>query len=176
MKTTASFTSLASRTFTAMVLGAGLSLPDSAVSDTFIVCLEREDAAPSREDTAPHQADSAPTRVVIEMDSEITSFVIVTPEHAWSAPDLPQGETHMSPNLVGRDDVYVKPVKDTDGELRILDFGVRDPDALELEGLRGSLVLHEVFLANHASASLFYTATGNLVSVTALNCEQIPGN
>lgn len=132
-----------------------------AVAGTYIVCSE--------------MSDSDRTRAVIEMDKSISGFEIVTPEHGWSAPDLPKGETNVSPNLVGHEDVYVKPTKDEEGQLRILDFGTRDPDALELEGLRGSLVLHEGFLANRAFASLFYTATGNLVSVTPLTCEQITG-
>ena len=109
------------------------------------------------------------------MGSSVSGLRIVTPEHTWSNQDAPQGETDVSPNLVGLKDVYVSPVKDSEGQLRILDFGVLEPDALELEGLRGSLVLHEGFLNERAFGSLFYTATGNLVSITALACERIKG-
>jgi hypothetical protein len=140
------------------VLGT-LTASSPLAADTYIVCSELR--------------DRDRTRAVIQMDSSIASLEIVTPEHAWSDPEVPEGETDVSPNLVGREDVYVRLTKDDDGQLRVLDFGVRDPDALEMEGLRGSLVLHEGFLGNRAFASLFYTATGNLVSVTALACEQI---
>ena len=107
------------------------------------------------------------------MNSSVSELEIVTPEHLWRDPNLPQGQTDVSPNLVGRKGVYVSSTKDTKGRLRILDFGVLKPDALQFEGLCGSLILHEGFLNNRAFASLFYTATGNVVSVTALVCEQI---
>lgn len=109
------------------------------------------------------------------MGSSVSGLEIVTPEYAWTDPDSPQGKTDVSPNLVGRKGVYVTPLFDSKGQLRILDFGVRAPEALELEGLRGSLVFHAVFLNDRAFASLFYAGTGNLVSITSLVCEQIDG-
>jgi hypothetical protein len=111
----------------------------------------------------------------MEMNTSVTGFEIVAPEHAWSAPDLPKGETNVSPNLIVHEGVDIKPTKDEEGQLRVLDFGTRDPDALELEGPRGSVVLHEGFLADAAFASLFHTPTRNLVSIAPLTCEQITG-
>lgn len=150
---------VAPRPQVALFSAAAALLSFCTVADTYIVCSEL--------------TNRDRTRAVIEIESSISGFEIVTPEHAWSAPDLPRGETDVSPNLMGREDVFVTPVTDPEGRLRILDFGVRDPEALELEGLRGSLVLHEGFFNNRAFASLYYTATGNPVSITALSCEQI---
>ena len=143
--------------YPALLLALSMTLPGSSSADTSIICSEI--------------ADNDRTRAVVEMNPAVYEFEIVTPEHSWSAPDIPRGYTDVSPNLVGRTGVYVTPTKDADGRLRVIDFGVQDPDALEMEGLRGSLMLHEGFLNNRAFGSLFYTATGNLVSVTALVCE-----
>ncbi|MCG6860600.1 MAG: hypothetical protein LJE70_04880 [Chromatiaceae bacterium] len=145
----------------ALVLALSIPLAGASIADTTLVCSEI--------------GDSDRTRAVVEIGSSVSQLEIVTPEHAWSDPDVPEEETNVSPNLVGREEVYVSSVKDSKDQLRIIDFGVREPDALELEGLRGSLVLHEEFVDNRAFSSLFYAATGNLVSVTALLCERIEG-
>lgn len=125
-------------------------------------------------------SDPDRTRVLIEVGSSISDFAIVTPEFLWSTPGQPDtrrfeaGKSDVSPNLVGRAGVVVEVLRGKDGELRAVDFGVIDPDALELEGLRGSLVLHEPFLDDRAIGSLFYTATGDLVAVVPLACRRYP--
>lgn len=139
---------------------AALMLHSNVVlADYFIVCAETGDADQ--------------TRAVISSIAEKLEFEIVTPEHTWEAPDLPGTETHVSPNLIGQQDVTVSIIRDKEGVLRVIDFGVEHPDALSLEGLRGSLVLHETFDTDKALGSLYYRATGNLVSITPLVCEYI---
>ncbi len=143
--------------------------PGQSAAQVMIVCAEL--------------ADSERTRAVVESDAadgSITHFEIVTPEFLWEAPGqretprFPAGRSDVSPDLAGRAQLRLEAVRDAAGEVRIIDFGVRTPDALELEGLRGSLVLHESFQNQRALASLFYAASGNLVSVTALECRRFP--
>lgn len=147
-------------------LALGTLSGELALAETRISCVELSDADR--------------TRVLVGLDSRIERLEIVTPEFFWSAAGQPEtkrfaaGKSDVSPNLVGRDGVYVEELRGKDGALRGLDFGVLDPDALELEGLRGSLVLHEPFLDDRAIGSLYYTATGNLVAVVPLTCRRYP--
>jgi hypothetical protein len=139
---------------------------EPSLAGTTISCVELSD--PDR------------TRVLMELDARIVRLEIVTPELTWSAPGQPEtrrfesGKSDVSPNLVGREGVYVEDLRGKDGALRGVDFGVLNPDALEAEGLRGSLMLHEPFLDDRAVGSLYYTATGNLVSVVPLTCRRYP--
>lgn len=157
----------------AAALATGLSLalaacaPGQSATPAMIVCAELAD--PDR------------TRAVVEnsaADGRIDQFEIVTPEFLWAAPGqretprFPAGRSDVSPNLAGRADVRLETVSDAAGEIRAIDFAALSPDALELEGLRGSLMLHEGFQNQRAVASLFYAASGNLVAVTALECRR----
>ncbi len=157
----------------AACLGLALAacVPGKSAAQAMIVCAEL--------------ADADRTRVVVERDGtdgRISHLEIVTPEFLWTAPGqretrrFPAGRSDVSPNLAGHADVRVETVSDAGGELRVVDFAARRPDALELEGLRGSLVLHEGFQNRRALASLFYAASGNLVSVTALECRRFPAS
>lgn len=154
---------------TCICLALAACVPGKSAAQAMIVCAEL--------------ADADRTRAVVESDDadgSISHLEIVTPEFLWPAPGqretrrFPAGRSDVSPNLAGRADVRVGTVSDAAGELRVVDFAARTPDALELEGLRGSLVLHEGFQNRRALASLFYAATGNLVSVTALECRYFP--
>ncbi|MGE5155496.1 MAG: hypothetical protein ACM3ST_15975 [Bdellovibrio bacteriovorus] len=125
-------------------------------------------------------SDPDRVRVLLEVGAEIEWLQIVTPEFLWGAPGQPEtrgfpaGKRDVSPNLVGREGVYVEALRDAPGALRAVDFGVSDPDALELEGLRGSLALHEPFLDDRAIGSLYYRAMGDLLSVVPLSCRRYP--
>ncbi|NLF55694.1 MAG: hypothetical protein GX576_15100 [Thauera phenolivorans] len=139
-------------------------LPGRSAAQASIVCAEL--------------GDPDLTRALIEGDAEISRFEIVTPDFLWDAPGqaesrrFPPAKSDVSPNLAGRDDVYLRRLDDAGGQLRVLDFGVREPDALALEGLRGSLVLHEAFQNRRAIGSLFYTGSDNRLAVTALECQR----
>jgi hypothetical protein len=147
-------------------LGAALTLASGcAPSATFTVsCAEIGD--PDR------------TRAVLEWDGSVTAFQIVTPEYLWHDPDQPEtrrfdaGESDTSPDLVGRPGVYLRTLAGPDGTPRVLDFGVDEPDALELEGLRGSLIYHEPFVDGRAFGSLYYTALGGITAVVPVACER----
>ena len=43
---------------------------------------------------------------------------------------------------------------------------------MQLEGLRGSLALHESWQNDRALGSLFHAATGNLTDVTPVQCKR----
>jgi len=126
-------------------------------------------------------ADSDRTRAVLELDGDVRSFEIVTPEFLWAAPGQPEtarfpaGVSDVSPNLAARNDVRLETVHDAEGVLRLIDFGARMPDALEMEGLRGSLAWHETWQNQRAVASLYYTATGREDVVIALTCRRYGG-
>jgi hypothetical protein len=94
----------------ALVLALSIPLAGASIADTTLVCSEI--------------GDSDRTRAVVEIGSSVSQLEIVTPEHAWSDPDVPEEETNVSPNLVGREEVYVSSVKDSKDQLRIIDFGV----------------------------------------------------
>lgn len=131
--------------------------------------------------------DSDRTRLVLEVGRahtarrpDIVRFEIVTPEFLWPTPGqpetprLPTELSDASPNLAAA--LRFGAAHDSDGELRLLDFHAREPDAVALEGLRGSLALHESWQNRRALASLFYAATGNLVQLVALDCRRFGGD
>ena len=140
----------------------------AAAAQTLIICSALDDAALTR----------AVLEVEDDADLRISRLEIVTPDFLWSAPGQPEtprfpaGQSDVSPNLAQSDRVIIRTTRDEEGELRIVDFGVLEPDALELEGLRGSLVLHESWQDARAIASLYYTHTGNQLVVTALACRR----
>ena len=151
---------------TSWTLGAALALASGcAPSATFTVsCAELGD--PDR------------TRAVLEWAGSVTAFQIVTPEYLWHDPEQPEtrrfdaGESDTSPDLVGRAGVYLRTLAGEDGTPRVLDFGVEEPDALELEGLRGSLIYHETFVDGRAFGSLYYRAAGDITAVVPVVCER----
>lgn len=127
--------------------------------------------------------DSDRTRLVLEVGRahtatrpDVVRFEIVTPEFLWPAPGQPETPrfpaefSDASPNLAAA--LRFGAAHDSDDALRLLDFHAREPDAVALEGLRGSLALHESWQNRRALASLFYAATGNLVQLVALDCRR----
>lgn len=123
--------------------------------------------------------DAERTRLVLGLGADgarVTRFEIVTPDFTWRIPGQPEtrrfpaGESDASPDLSGA--LRFAATRDADGEMRLLDFAVPTPDAVQLEGLRGSLALHETWQNLRALASLFYAATGNLQEVVALECRR----
>jgi hypothetical protein len=144
-----------------LVLATAPALAESPVT---IICVER--------------ADADATRVVIELDPAVRRFFLTTPEFLWrdpaqpETPRIPAGKTDTSPDLAGRVDVALDPEWDAVGQLKALRFAVTVPDALELAGLRGSLLLHEDWRQSAAAGSLHYAATGNLDSVTPVQCRR----
>ncbi len=155
----------------------------AAAAQTLIICSALDDAALTRavlevEDGAGAGSGAGTGRVAGDADLRINRLEIVTPDFLWSAhgqpetPRFPAGQSDVSPNLAQSDRVIIRTTRDEEGELRIVDFGVLEPDALELEGLRGSLVLHETWQDARAIASLYYTHTGNQLVVTALACRR----
>ncbi len=123
--------------------------------------------------------DAEQTRLVLGLgahDARVTRFEIVTPDFTWRIPGQPEtrrfpaGESDASPDLSGA--LRFADIRDADGKLRLLDFAAPAPDAVQLEGLRGSLALHEAWQNQRALASLFYAATGNLQEVVALECRR----
>lgn len=132
-------------------------------------------------------ADSNLTRATYAQDAtgRLTHFDIVTPDTLWPAPGQPEtprfaaGESDVSPNLANHPGVRVDLLSDTGGALRIIDFASRTPDAIAIEALRGSLVMHEAFVVMHeafdqrrAVGSLYITAGGTRVSVTTVMCRR----
>ena len=125
-------------------------------------------------------SDSDLTRATYEQDAtgRLTHFDIVTPDALWPAPGQPEtprfaaGESDVSPNLADHPGVRIDTLEDATGALRVIEFVSRRPDALPLDALRGSLVLHEAFQAHRAIGSLFISAHGVGVSVTAVRCRR----
>lgn len=151
----------------AVVLAAGMAggaAGGAAGGPATIICAER--------------ADAERTRVVLELDGRPRRLLITTPEFLWSDPAQPEtsrfpaGQTDVSPNLAGRDDVAVTIEQGARGELRAVWFAVRTPDALALAGLRGSLLLHESWQSDAAAGSLHYSATGNLDQIVPVQCQR----
>lgn len=131
--------------------------------------------------------DNDRTRLVLELGRahtatrpDVVRFEIVTPEFLWPAPGQPETPrfpaelSDASPNLATA--LRFGAAHDSDDALRLLDFHAREPDAVALEGLRGSLALHESWQNRRALASLFYAATGNLVQLVALDCRRFGGD
>ena len=81
------------------------------------------------------------------------------------------GVSDTSPDLAGA--LRFTALVDADGDLRLLDFAAPAPDAVQLEGLRGSLALHETWQNDRALGSLFHAATGNLVDVAPVQCRRL---
>lgn len=147
-------------------------------AQTMIVCSELDDTDQTRLVMEFHETEGGAGATGLR----ITRLEIVTPEFLWPTPDQPEtprfpaGMSDVSPNLAAHDTVSLHGTRDADGRLRIVDFGVREPDALALEGLRGSLALHESWHNARAIGSLYYTATGNRLTVTPLVCRRFDEN
>lgn len=77
----------------------------------------------------------------------------------------------MSPDLAGA--LRFTALVDADGDLRVLDFAAPAPDAVQLEGLRGSLALHESWQNDRALASLLHAATWQLADVAPVQCRRL---
>jgi hypothetical protein len=124
-------------------------------------------------------SDPDQTRLVAELDHGVKRLNLVTPEFLWSDPlqpetrRFPAGKTDTSPNLAGRADVEVRVALDPSGLTRTVFIRSLDPNALELAGLRGELVIHDVWQSAHAVGSLFYSATGNIQVVVPVQCEHL---
>jgi hypothetical protein len=122
-------------------------------------------------------SDIDQTRLVIEFDPEVRTLVLVTPEFLWSDPQQPEtqrfpaGKTDTSPNLAARANVSVRLTRDPAGTPRTLHFSSLTPDALQLAGLRGELLIHDDWQADNAVGSLFYAATGNIQVVVPVQCQ-----
>lgn len=123
--------------------------------------------------------DGDETRLLLGLGADgrsVTRFELVTPDFLWQVPGQPEtrrfaaGESDASPDLAGA--LRFAAISDADGALRVLDFAAPTPDAVQLEGLRGSLALHESWQNDRALGSLFHAATGNLVDVTAVQCAR----
>lgn len=140
--------------------------PGPAAAPWLIVCSRLEDADE--------------TRLLLGLAADgrsVTRFEIVTPDFLWHIPGQPEtrrfaaGESDASPDLAGA--LRFTALVDADGELRLLDFAAPTPDAVQLEGLRGALALHESWQNDRALGSLFHAATGNLSDVTAVQCKRV---
>ncbi len=123
--------------------------------------------------------DADQTRLVLGLAVDgrhVTRFEIVTPDFLWRIPSQPEtrrfaaGESDASPDLAGA--LRFAALVDADGDLRMLDFAAPAPDAVQLEGLRGSLALHERWQNERALGSLFHAATGNLTDVVPVQCRR----
>ncbi|ENO83842.1 hypothetical protein [Thauera linaloolentis] len=160
---------IAALTACAMLLCAG----HATAAQTLIICTDLDDAERTRAvlsvEEGAAESGGGP---------RVSSLEIVTPEFLWSAPGQPEtarfpaGRSDVSPDLAGLDTVAIRSATDADGVLRIVDFGVLRPGALELEGLRGSLVLHETWQNAHATGSLYYTSAASRPTVAALACQR----
>ncbi len=124
-------------------------------------------------------ADADDTRLLLGLAADgrrVTRFEIVTPDFLWNIPGQPEtprfpaGQSDASPDLAGA--LRFEAIIDADGELRLLDFGVPEPDTVQLEGLRGSLALHERWQNDRALGSLFHAATGNLLDIAPVQCRR----
>lgn len=142
-------------------------LPLSAVADLSIVIC-----------TDLHNSNVTRAVLTADLDSAtISGLELVTPGLLWSDLDQPEtprfaaGKTDVSPDLVTSKGVVIRAISDAEGNLRIVDFSVTRPMALEVEGFRGSLVLHDGFVNKIAHGSLYYSSTGNTLSVSPLACK-----
>lgn len=126
-----------------------------------------------------HDSDLTRAVLTLGVDSgQVHGLEVMTPDLLWSDPDQPEtrrfpaGKTDVSPDLAIAKDVAIRTTRDADGELRIVDFAVTRPMALAVEGFRGSLIFHDGFINNTLHGSLYYTATGNILSITPLACKR----
>lgn len=154
-----------------LLLAGGLTTlglpPFAGAAPTTVVCSHWQDA------------DETRAVLVVDLDTaSVHSLEVVTPELLWSDPDRPEtprfpaGKTDVSPNLADNEQVAIRTTTDDDGALRIVDFAATAPMALEIEGFSGSLLLHQGFDSHDAYGSMFYSATGNLMSVTPVICRR----
>lgn len=123
--------------------------------------------------------DADETRLLLGLAADgrsVSRFELVTPDFLWRIPGQPEtrrfaaGESDASPDLSGA--LRFSVLIDGEGGLRMVDFAAPTPDAVQLEGLRGSLAVHESWQNDRALGSLFHAATGNLVDVTAVHCRR----
>jgi hypothetical protein len=144
---------------------ASRTAPGTAAAPWLIVCSSLDDADE--------------TRLLLGLAADgrsVTRFELVTPDFLWHIPGQPEtrrfaaGESDASPDLSHA--LRFAALADADGELRLLDFAAPEPDAVQLEGLRGSLALHESWQNDRALGSLFHAATGNLVDVAPVQCRR----
>ncbi|EPZ14470.1 hypothetical protein M622_05670 [Thauera terpenica 58Eu] len=155
-----------------------LAASPAAGARTLIVCSALDDAELTRAVLEVEDGASAAHGGDRYADLRISHLEIVTPEFIWSTPGQPEtrrfdaARSDVSPDLAQLDTVAIHTTRDAEGVLRIVDFAVLEPDALELEGLRGSLMLHETWQNARAIASLYYTHSGNRLVVAALACRR----
>lgn len=123
--------------------------------------------------------DPDQTRLLLGLAADarsVTRFELVTPDFIWHIPGQPEtrrfatGESDTSPDLAAS--LHFDAVLDADGTLRLLDFAAPTAGAVQLEGLRGSLALHEGWREDRALGSLFHAATGNLTEVAPVQCRR----
>ena len=104
------------------------------------------------------------TRALFDLDSQlgrVTRFEIVTPEFLWPAPGQPEtprfaaGQSDVSPDFATHPGVRLEASFDAREQLRMVDFSTRAPEALALEGLRGSLARPRVKGARRNSGERF---------------------
>lgn len=139
-------------------------LPAPALAQTtLVVCSELD--------------DSDRTRLVMRLGESVDSLTIVTPAFLWPTPGQPETArfpaelSDTSPDLVARE-VSIETLSGADGEIRIVDFAARHPEALAYEGLRGSWTLHDAWVNSRAVASLYYTGSDGTIEVVALGCRR----
>ena len=139
--------------------------PGPAAAPWLIVCTRLDDADE--------------TRLLLGLAADgrsVNRFEIVTPDFLWRILGQPEtrrfaaGESDTSPDLAGA--LRFTALVDADGDLRLLDFAAPAPDGVQLEGLRGSLALHETWQNGRALGSLFHAATGNLVDIAPVQCRR----
>jgi diadenosine tetraphosphatase ApaH/serine/threonine PP2A family protein phosphatase len=154
---------------TRLAFAIALGIPLSAAADPSIVIC-----------TDLHDSDATRAVLTVDLDAGIVSGLeVVTPDLLWSDPDQPEtrrfaaGKTDVSPDLAIEKDVAIRTTRDAEGELRIVDFAVTRPMALEFEGFRGSILLHDGFFNKTAYGSLYYSATGNVLSISPLVCKRL---
>ena len=151
-----------------VVLAAALGLPLPAAADlSTLIC------------TDLHDSDLTRAVLTVEMrTTQVLGLEVVTPGLPWSDPRQPEtrrfpaGKTDVSPDLATAKDVAIRTIRDAEGELRIVDFAVSRPLALEIEGFTGSLMFHHGHFNAPTHASLYYTATGKTPAITPLVCRR----
>ncbi len=117
--------------------------------------------------------------IKIDKNERLLELSIITPEYLWTTPNqpetpqAPEGFSLETPNLVLLSDYRVLTLHDSDGSIRLIDFGPTDPDSIEVEGFSGSIAFHDVLgLTGGTPGSLYYTASGNAPTpVYSLDCK-----
>ncbi len=109
-----------------------------------------------------------------------TALTIVTPAFLWPTPGQPEtarfpaGHSDTSADLAARE-VRIETLSGADGEVRIVDFAARHPEALAYEGLRGSWTLCDAWVNSRAIASLCYTGSDGMIEAVPLTCRRLGG-